>query len=61
MGLFDKFKKDDKVKVIFDEASGSYRVEQDGLIFSWDEKPKENIESEIKNIVRHIKNNYHKL
>ncbi len=47
MGFFDKFKKHHKNEVPFDEKSGTYRIEKDDMIFSFDEKPGDNCENEI--------------
>lgn len=45
MKLFDKLKK--KNKILFDEVSETYRIEKDNIIFSFDEKPFDDCESEI--------------
>lgn len=47
MGLFDKLKKENKTKILFDENSETYRIEKDNIIFSFDEQPNDDYESEI--------------
>lgn len=47
MGLFDKLKKENKTKILFDENSKTYRIEKDNIIFSFDEQPNDDYESEI--------------
>jgi len=56
MGLFDKLKKENKTKILFDENSETYRIEKDNIIFSFDEQPNDDYESEITKYIIAYKN-----
>jgi len=56
MGIFDKFKKENKNEIFFDENSQTYRVERDNIIFSFDEKPNDDYKSKINKYVIAYKN-----
>lgn len=52
MGLFEKFRKNNKNDICYDEESGTYRIEKENIIFSFDDKPADDYKNKTDKYVK---------